>query len=204
LRRIPLSRRSHIIGFQPLTTGIAQHESALERDFVTLTSFLDPSASITSQPITISYRSGTRTRRYTPDFLVRLITGRSELVEVKYGADLCASWERLKPSFAAAALRAREEGWAFRVVTEQDIRGPALENAKRLLPLRGAAWDTQMGARALAVARSLTAPTFGTVLAALPGSRALALSTIWRLIARGALRVELSAPITLHTPVAAI
>jgi D-amino-acid dehydrogenase len=55
LRRIPLSHRSHIIGFQPLTTGIAEHESALERDFVTVTSFLEPGASITSQPVTISF-----------------------------------------------------------------------------------------------------------------------------------------------------
>lgn len=34
VRRIPLSRRSHIIGFQPLATGTAEHESALERGFV--------------------------------------------------------------------------------------------------------------------------------------------------------------------------
>jgi len=34
LRRIPLSGRSHIIGFQPLATVTTVHESALERDFV--------------------------------------------------------------------------------------------------------------------------------------------------------------------------
>jgi hypothetical protein len=37
--RTILSRRSHIIGIQPLTTGTAAHESALERDFVTITTF---------------------------------------------------------------------------------------------------------------------------------------------------------------------
>jgi hypothetical protein len=42
LRCIPLSRRSHIIGVQPLATGIVEHESALERDFVTLTCLLRP------------------------------------------------------------------------------------------------------------------------------------------------------------------
>ena len=46
MRRIPLSRRSHITGFQPLPTGTAEHESALERDFVARTSLLDPAASI--------------------------------------------------------------------------------------------------------------------------------------------------------------
>lgn len=202
MRRIPLSRRSHIIGFQPLATGIAEHESALERDFVTLTSFLDPGTSITSQPITISYRDGTRTRRYTPDFRVCWSAGGSELVEVKYRADLCANWERLRPSFAAASRRAREEGAVFRVVTEQEIRGPTLHNAKRLLPLRNAPYDDDMATRAIAAVQSLTAPTFGTVLAALSANRSLALATLWRLIARGTLRVELTTPINLHTPVA--
>jgi hypothetical protein len=46
LRRIPLSRRSHVTGFQALSTGTAEHESALERDFVTLTACLDPAAEL--------------------------------------------------------------------------------------------------------------------------------------------------------------
>ena len=70
MRRIPLSRRSHIIGFQPLATGTAEHESALERDFVILSSFLDPDAVITAQPITITFQVGAVTRRYTPDYSV--------------------------------------------------------------------------------------------------------------------------------------
>ena len=41
MRRIPLSRRSHVTGFQPARSGAVDHESALERDFVTLTRFLD-------------------------------------------------------------------------------------------------------------------------------------------------------------------
>ncbi len=68
-RRIPLSRRSHITGFQPLARGVAEHESALERDFVTLTSFLDADASISAQPIALTFRHEGRTRRYTPDYL---------------------------------------------------------------------------------------------------------------------------------------
>jgi hypothetical protein len=204
LRRIPLSRRSHIIGFQPLPTGTAEHESALERDFVTLTSFLDPGASITAQPITVSFRDGARARRYTPDFLVRSGAGRSELIEVKYRADLCANWERLKPGFVAACMRARADGAAFRVVTEQEIRGTTLDNAKRLLPLRSAPCDPEIVQRAMTVVRSLDEPTFGSVLAAFPANRSLALATLWRLIARGALRVELSAPINFDTSVSVI
>lgn len=203
MRRIPLSRRSHIIGFQPIATGVAEHESALERDFVTLTTFLDVGALITSQPLTISFHDAARLRRYTPDFCVCWTTGRSELVEVKYRTDLCANWSRLKPAFAAARLRAREEGATFRVATEQEIRGPALENAKRLVPLRDAPCDPEMAEQAMSVARALATPTFGDVLTALP-NRSLALATLWRLIARGTLRVELSAPINFDTPVTLI
>jgi len=50
LRCIPLSWRSHVIGFQTLWTGITEHESALQRDFVTLTRFPDAGATVTSQP----------------------------------------------------------------------------------------------------------------------------------------------------------
>jgi hypothetical protein len=84
LRRIPLSRRTHMSGFQPLATETTEHESALERDFVTLARFLPPDASITSQPITLSFRNGATMRRYTPDFLVRHPTSWAELVKVKY------------------------------------------------------------------------------------------------------------------------
>jgi hypothetical protein len=104
-RRIPLSRRSHIIGFQALPNGTASHESALERDFVTLTSFSDPAAIIRSQPVTIAFDDEGFRRRYTPDFLVTCETS-AELVEVKYEHDLKTQWKRLHPAFRAA------EHWA--------------------------------------------------------------------------------------------
>lgn len=202
MRRIPLSRRSHIIGFQPLATGTADHESTLERDFVTLTSFLDPNASITAQPVTLSFRDGAKSRRYTPDFLLSGGLVGSELVEVKYQADLQAHWRRLDPAFAAARAWAQEHGAIFRVATEHDIRGLTLENAKRLLPLRRAPLDVEIAELVLAASRSLDTPTFGMVLAALPASRRdVTLAMLWRLIARGALRVDYSAPITFDTPI---
>jgi hypothetical protein len=56
MRRIPLSRRLYITGFQPLSTGTAEYESALERDFVVLSSFLDPHAVIAAQLITTTFQ----------------------------------------------------------------------------------------------------------------------------------------------------
>jgi hypothetical protein len=203
LRRIPLSRRSHIIGFQPLATGIAEHESALERDFVTLTSFLHPDASIISQPITLTFADKAKTRRYTPDFLVRR-GAYSELVEVKYRADLRAQWTQLKPGFVEARLWARQHGATFHIATERSIRGSTLDNAKRLLPLRQAPLDPRVAELALLATRSAAAPTFGGVLAVLPVSRQAGLAALWRLIARGTLRVDLAAPITFDTRVSTI
>lgn len=201
MRRIPLSRRSHIVGFQPLPTGVAEHESALERDFVTLVSFLDRGVSITSQPITLAFRDDQRLRRYTPDFLMRPSVGRAQLVEVKYRSDLRQQWTRLKPAFKAARIWAQEQGATFRIATERSIRGVRLENAKRLLPLRDAPIDFGLAERALCASRSLDAPTFGAVLAALPVNQQTALATLWRLIARGMLRVDLSRPIAFDTPI---
>jgi TnsA endonuclease N terminal len=200
LRRIPLSRRSHITGFQPLPTGTAEHESALERDFVARTSLLDPAASIISQPVTLRFRDGSKTRRYTPDFLVRGSNGRSRLIEVKYRAELQLRWDQYRSPFAAARDWAREQGAIFRIATERHIRDTALDNAKRLLPLRRAPCDSEAAALLLAVIRDQKAPTFEGVLAALPISRQAALSTLWRLIAYGAVRVDLRAPIKLDTP----
>src|SRR5258708_4261077 len=122
MRRIPLSRRSHVTGFQPVPTGAAEHESALERDFVTLATCADPTAKITSQPVTIRFGDGGRLRRYTPDFLVRWSDGRSDLVEVKYRTDLRAFWTQLRPGFAAARDWAREHGVRFRIATDRSIR----------------------------------------------------------------------------------
>jgi TnsA-like endonuclease N terminal len=178
-----------------------QHESTLERDFVTLTSFLDPNASIISQPVTLRFRENSRARRYTPDFLVRRSDGLSELVEVKYQTDLSASWSRLQPAFAAAKAWAAVHAATFHTVTEQEIRGPVLENAKRLLPLRSAPLDSQAAERTVAVVRQLPAATFSSILAAMSCDPAVALATLWRLIARGTLRVDLAAPITLDTPI---
>ena len=201
-RRIPPSRRSHITGFQPLATGIAEHESALERDFVTLTAFLDARASITSQPVRLSFRHAGRARRYTPDFLVRWSSRRTELIEVKYKIDLDANEDELRPAFDAAHAWASQIGAAFRTVTEHDIRGPTLTNAKRLLPLRKLPVEREIAIRVFTTVGSLAEPTFGQVVAALKVNRSVSVATVWRLIARGQLSFDVTTPITFNTMLA--
>jgi len=201
LRRIPLSRRSHVTGFQALATGLAEHESALERDFVTLVSFLDAGAAVTAQPVTIRFEDAGRQRRYTPDFRVDWSDGRSEIVEIKYRADLWTGWTRFRPAFAAARHWARSNGARFRIATERGIRGPPLEAAKRLLPLRRAPVDAALAERAVAHVRAAHAASFGDVVTALPVARETGLAVVWRLIARGTLVVDLTVPITTETRV---
>lgn len=196
-RRIPLSRRSHIIGFQWTSAGSTAHESALERDFVTLTSFVNVAATIQSQPVTMVFEDRGCRRRYTPDYLVRDPSG-AELVEVKYQSDLKTHWERLAPAFTAAKEWAQAHEAQFRIATESDIRGALLDNAKRLLPLRSLPLDAKMAMLALTHAHAVKRSTFKDLIELL-SDRRLALATLWRLIARGELRTDLSVPIRLDS-----
>ncbi len=195
MRRVPLSHRSHVTGFNAVPTGMTEHESALERDFVTLSSFADRDAKITSQPITIRFEHDGDRRRYTPDFLVEWSDGRSELVEVKYRADLRAGWKRFRPAFAAGRRWIRERGGSFRIATDRTVRCPALDAAKRLLPLRSATLDPDLAKTTLAMVRTLRDPTFQELANAMPAAREEALGVIWRMIAQGMLRIDVSAPI---------
>ena len=202
LRRIPLSRRSHVTGFQSLSTGVTEHESALERDFVTLTSFTDAAAVVMAQPVTIRFNDEGRQRRYTPDFRVDWSDGRTDIVEIKYRTDLRAGWSRFRPAFAAARNWASSNGARFRIATERGIRSARLEAAKRLLPLRNAPVDAVLAERAIAYARG-HATIFGQLVDVLPASREAGLAVVWRLIARGALAVDLTMPITADSRVTA-
>ncbi len=178
MRRIPLSRRSHVTGFQTLTTGVAEHESALERDFVTLASFRDAGVAITAQPVTIRFEHEGKRRRYTPDFLVRWSEGRTDVVEIKYRTDLRAQWPRLRPAFAAARSWAGEHRARFSIVTESAIRVPRLEAAKQLLPLRSAPIDLELAEQAMTAAARIANPTFGALVEALPAAREAALAVV--------------------------
>ncbi|WP_208535235.1 TnsA endonuclease N-terminal domain-containing protein [Pseudomonas aeruginosa] len=204
MRRIPLSRRSHITGFQPVRHKAVEHESALERDFVLLTQFRDPAAELVSQPETIHFMDAGKHRRYTPDFLVLWSDGRRELVEIKYRTDLRTQWSNLRPAFAAARDWAHANGATFRIATERGIRGMELENALRLIPLRSAPLDVAACDAVLSALKSLRARTIGQLVSAARLERPLALATIWRMLAQGRLLVDdLSVALLASSPVRA-
>jgi hypothetical protein len=110
------------------------HESSLERDFVTLCRFDPDVITVEEQPVTIHWvDTAGRTHRYTPDYRVVRRAG-TDLVEVKYRTDLKEKWSSYRPAFAAARDWAAGQGMRFRIATDRGIRGPLLDNAKRLLP----------------------------------------------------------------------
>src|SRR5713226_7658806 len=104
------------------------------------------------------------------------------------------------PAFAAARDWASSNDARFRIATERGIRGPLLEAAKRLLPLRNAPVDVVLAELAITFARD-HATSFGQLVDVLPASREASLAVVWRLIARGALVVDLTKPITAETQV---
>ena len=60
--------------------------------------------------------------------------------------------------------------------------------------------DDEVDLGNLAARKGLRAPTFGRVVDAMPVERRQALATVWRLMARGTFRAELSEPISFDTP----
>jgi transposase len=134
LRRIPLSHRSHVTGFQSLRTGLTEHESALERDFVTLSSFRDTGAVLTAQPVTIRFEHEGRPRRYTPDFRVAWSDGVIDIVEIKYRVDLRANWYHLRPAFLRVAVAILHTGHRDRLLAQMpDLSGEMRERLRAIL-----------------------------------------------------------------------
>lgn len=128
--------------------------------------------------------------------------GTSELVEVKYREDLKKQWRQLRPAFSAARAWAQEHGATFRIATERAIRGPFLQNARRLLALRTAPFDRALADQLRGAFDSLPDPTFGALVAAVRHDRAAVLGALWRMIAREELRADLTVPIGLQTRLA--
>ncbi len=89
-------------------------------------------------------------------------------------------------------------------MTESAIRGPRLEAAKRLLPLRSAPLDPVLAEEALAAVARVGSLTFGTLVEAVPAPREVALTVVWQLLARGKISVDLMAPIAPGSQVSAI
>lgn len=200
VRSIPLSHRSHIVGRQPLAPGMRSiaHESGLERDFVLLCRFDPDVVMVEEQPVTIDWTDAEgRKRRYTPDYRVARRSS-TEIVEVKYRADLKAGWQTFRPAFTAARDWAIRQGMRFRIATDHGIRGPRLNNARRLVPRQGDPADPKIAARTLDVLTDQGCSFSDVVTMAttpeMPSGFVLA--TLWGMIARRNILTDLNREIT--------
>lgn len=201
VRNIPLSHRSHIIGHQPFAPGLKaiSHESSLERDFVTLARFDPEVVSIEEQPVAVTWRQDGRNHRYTPDYRVVRKGGRIDLVEVKYRADLKANWPKYRRPYEVAREWALANGMRFRIVTDRGIRCPRLDNAKRLLPRINDPIDGIIEGRFLRLLASGQPVAFSALVEQVVSPEhapAAVLATLWTLIARRHVAVDLDAPVT--------
>lgn len=206
VRRIGLCYRS-VSGRIPIGTGnpVVVVESTLERDFVLLQRFDLAVAGIEEQPVRIVYRTpdGGR-RRYVPDFLVSYRDARrpSRLVEVKLSTDPALTSGALEQRFDAARRHAADSGWVFDLATEREIRTPRLANATFLLPFRDRALDPVLRAsllEALAARQPLPIRELVDAVARSPSERVRVLPTLWSLIARFEVAVDLDRPVTMET-----
>ncbi len=131
-RKIPPSKRSNT-GYIPsmkVSSGTANYESRLERDFYLLLNH-DPSIlQFQPQPETISWTEpgSKQTREYTPDVLVISEQGKHFLFEMKYESDMEENLPSYCNKWTAAAEAAKKRSWEFGIVTEKMIRTPRLYN----------------------------------------------------------------------------
>jgi hypothetical protein len=207
-REIPLSRRS-VTGLLPSrkNAGMVPFESALERDFATLLEFDPNVVSYQAQPVKLEYTGPDGRRRIGyPDFLVAYSVGdkrRYELCDVKYREELFSKWVALKPRLRAARRYAFALGHSYRIKTEIEIRSPLLENAKFLLPYMRSEPDPtyeQALRRALHGRPGLTAQGLLEICSSDAAVRALMIPTMWCLVGRREIIVDLNLPISMRSP----
>lgn len=209
VRRIRSGHRG-IRGVAPVAGRQVAFESALERDFLALLAFDPLITDVHGQPVRIEFTDPLtgRARHYTPDVLASYDPAAGwpgqVLYEVKYRADLRVEWARLKPAFLAARRHAREQGMRFSVVTEAQIRGPRLDNARFLAGHIDRRRDEAVEERLLRLLAASGETTPQSLLAsAFPdqGGRGAAIGQLWRLVATRHIQADLSWPLTMATPI---
>jgi TnsA endonuclease N terminal len=140
VRKIPKNYRS-------VTGRIAKHnngdsagfESTLERDHYIVLSFDPLVATFVEQPVQIAFTDASgKPRTYTPDALERYTDGSRRLVEVKYVNELrrLIHEDGYADVIRAGRAYAKSQGWRYHVLTELEIRTPAVDNARLLLEHR--------------------------------------------------------------------
>ena len=213
VRRIPTNSRS-LTGRLASVKGIgaSDFESSLERDFLTLIEFDLDVERFEVQPVRIRYSDPEgKVRFYIPDVLIwyrkdiepaKKMPPR--LCEVKYLKDLDANDRTFASKFNAAHRYAERRKWEFRVITEEGIRTPYLENARFLLPHRCLPWDEPALALLLSGMRKLGKTTPQSLVESIyqdRWARARLLPTLWKMMATELIKADLSVKLTMTSAI---
>lgn len=186
-------------------------ESTLERDFLVRTEFSRAVLDVTPQPVTIRYRAANgREFHYTPDFLVQYRSDnhsfgegpRPMLIEVKPREQLREKWPLLRLKFRAALRYAREQGWDFRIHDESRIRDQTLANIVFLRRYRNMQFAAEDVRAVLDNLRAMGQAPFHYLLArhfAGTTDRAVGISLLWHLLAKGLADCDMTRPLENHT-----
>jgi len=188
------------------------YESSLERDFIKHLMFNQNVSKHEEQPLTIEFKDADgKQRRYTPDLLVFYRSDialtrewRPLLAEVKYRSDLFRHWVDLKPKFRAARTYAKQQGWDFAIITEQEVRTPYLKNITFLLEFRKYPVDeaaSQLLVEAVADRTPTTPASLLKLISEDATQKASLLPTLWQLIANGHIGVDLEQRLTMTSPI---
>lgn len=209
VRKIPKNYRN--------VTGVASHhkaigqamfESTLERDFLTLLEFNQAVDNFEVQPLVIHWTDKSdKNRTYTPDVLVYYYHNKqpTTLFEVKYRSDIKEFWTELKPKFKAARQFAKNKNWQFKLITEKEIRGTRLDNAKFLLPYikKGPVTEVDMDILDTAL-NDLVCITPAQLLEHVyqdEWNRARLIPTLWYLIGTYQIGINLELPLTMSSKI---
>lgn len=208
-RRIPLSHQSITGLFPSRKNGCSiPFESGLERDLCYQLEFDDAVKSYASQPVAISYvrPSGRRCRGF-PDFLVEFHVEANrpdEIRDVKPRSQLRHNWKDLKPRLRAACEYARARGKLYRLQSEVEIRNAFLPQWKFLYRYLCLERDAVMAQSLLTALTELVESTPQRLVQESFGNsmdRAMALPTLWNLIASRAIRSHLDRPLTMASKI---
>jgi len=185
------------------------YESLLERDFF-LTLDLHPAVeSFEEQPIRVHWVDPSGMERiYVPDVLVRFRPERRFLgrptkapviFELKFRDDLGKHWDSLKPKLRAGLHLAKQRGCNFKILTEQQIRGIALQNAEFIRKHLHGQLDQDAASAIMRLVRmksEVSAEELATSASRTGRATQEVLDYVWALVARGRLSVDLEFPIS--------
>lgn len=147
-------------------------------------------------------------RIYVPDVFVRFHRGRQFLgrtastplvVELKHRDDLGKQWHSLRLKLRAGFHASAQQGYRFKILTEQQTRGIALQNAEFIRKHLHGNLDERTGKALIAAARrtgQCSAEELASSLKLVGGATQETLGYVWTLVATGYLAVDLETPIS--------